>query len=237
MVFSFYPINDRVENQGFGRAARGSHVGSGRFLLSEEDPAVKGVVQIARKRFFNIDPHDQLTLLSDQRLREIARLSKKRSVRAIVERLDHEVLERFFVQTDRQIDQLTTYVWNEKASILKRPQKRKSFKNFVERVDQTDKASKREFGLLLHLCKLHRLHSEKELAIDSTIAVKELKFSIYQLWSEHFYSKLDSFSQHRIRSRFDEDTYCPDLMRIYGEKSKRWSFSHCNCAGENEFRV
>jgi hypothetical protein len=37
MIFSFYPLNDRVEAQGFGRSGRQGAAGTCRIIIGPED--------------------------------------------------------------------------------------------------------------------------------------------------------------------------------------------------------
>ncbi len=93
VVFAFFPANQRVEAQGFGRAGRQGQKGSGRLILQND----KG-----------------LPLLVEEREKSVATTSSDRMERVAVEKKYHEFLQLFWQKlqefykkplTDRGIDQ------------------------------------------------------------------------------------------------------------------------------------
>ncbi len=216
VVFAFYPENDRVENQGFGRAARQGQPGTGRFLLSRGDAAVIKSAGAFGPRFFELDPEIQFEHLRSTRASRVAALSKERKARAIIERVQHEILERFYEHMHRWDQSLDT------SSL-------QSVAIYAGALGlQGGEVTTSETLLMSTPSSSLSAPEDLQRAVQKSLlqlwdAKERLKAHLQHVWAQHFYEKLHDLASHYAVSGFEEGEIRVQLDKLYQQMSPAWT--------------
>src|SRR3990167_8591674 len=89
VIFTFYPVNKRVEDQGVGRCARQGQPGSSHLILCQEDEKIRPWL------IRNNDNERELDQLKKQRCLQIEALSLERIKRSKIDMSQHRILNQF----------------------------------------------------------------------------------------------------------------------------------------------
>lgn len=223
VVFAFYPINDRVQQQGFGRAARQGQRGSGRFVLSSDDPAVNKMHRLYGLAFFEKDAKEQFALLSQERTLRSKALSKKRLECAFAERIHHELLMSFLSQVayfTKQLERLIGHNSLSDWSLSGLMRKGAEFEGREKAIDAQSGPSKK---LVMKLVFIDRASAQGECSSQLEVAKEDLKKQMHQLWSQNMYGRLGVFSRNLVGAEFDEQMYRENLLKEFQIQSESWT--------------
>ncbi|NQY73282.1 MAG: hypothetical protein HRT90_00805 [Candidatus Margulisbacteria bacterium] len=107
VIFGFYPINDRVEAQGIGRAGRQGQPGSSQIVVHSQDEAMAQIQLFEREELFRallLGDASKLEIKSEQvfeklkaaRVQNTHMESISRQHHAKIEQINHEMLTQFY---------------------------------------------------------------------------------------------------------------------------------------------
>jgi preprotein translocase subunit SecA len=96
VIFGYMPANDRVEMQGFGRAGRQGQPGSARMIILVEQSLLRGLEELGYTPS-SVD-HIEYLMLRKVRDYRIETLSASNRLRARIEKINHEFLQKFVGQ-------------------------------------------------------------------------------------------------------------------------------------------
>lgn len=212
-VMGFYPANDRVERQGFGRAGRQGQPGSCRMIIGSHDIAVQRLIHSDRSFMLMMLSAPQMIFSKIQEAREqrIQQLSHHREERSKVEKVNHKYLKIFFKDFKR---------WHSETdeSLIQELGRKLAVAVTTEEVVQQPAQSSELHKIFQHICRTAGNDSQtKKLATQLIAAIKEqVADSISYNWSKLFYNNLDDLYQSIKRSKNETDV----IVAEYEEKIK-----------------
>lgn len=196
VILGFYPDNDRVEDQGRGRASRQGQDGSSQIMIHAEDEAVQNTF---RKwiNFISALPEIQaselvFSQLTEHRKETIRHLSASRQWRAQIDKIEDAILNRF-------INSLNQYRrgFKETMSDITRQLNNPELQSDRIATDQSDNPEDQ---------KLQSLFQEYRTVITSGGSVnwepwlgelyKNIENKIKELWAD-FYTDIDQYYHDR----------------------------------------
>ncbi len=217
-VMGFYPTNDRVERQGFGRAGRQGQPGSCRMIIGSHDTAVQQLMR--SDPLFMVmmlsSPETIFSKIKEAREQRIQSLSHHRQERSEVEKVNHKYLKFFFKDLKR---------WHAETdeSLIKELAKKLAIAVRTEEVIQQPAQSSELHKIFQHICQTvgNDSHTEK-LASQLIAAIKEtVADSISYNWSKLFYNNLDELYQSIKRSKSDTEEivteYKKQIKGVYAQ--------------------
>ncbi len=203
VIFTFYPANERVEAQGFGRAARQGDPGSARLILCMLNTSFLHALLPEK-----IVSDQQIFLLKETRDYHNNLLSQQRQERAAIETLNHRYLKEFFDNFK---------AWQETLN-------EDFFQEIISKCREKHVEAKIKEKNLIYLLEYSAPH---EAWLNFFKQVKQcLILEIQQAWAEGFFNCLDDLytlakKQHNSSQEI-LDAYSQQLDKLYQENCSRW---------------
>lgn len=207
MIFAFFPKNDRVQNQGIGRAGRQGQPGSARLMI-QQHPMIA---------------HLGIEFLIDQRANKIERESKHRILKGQIESINYDYLHKFFEQSqvwqqkiNKNFMAATSQLVEAKANALTSALTPDSVP-----LDKTKAALRKTFLFQA----TNRNASHFWSAYIQSVRYS-LQTHIQQEWAEYFYDRLDDLYAkcHHTNKQHSEviDEYKLLIEKQYQANSNFW---------------
>lgn len=199
VIFTFYPVNDRVETQGFGRAGRQGQPGTARIILCSEHSLEK---------------------LKQQREARVQRSSIHRKERSFIETINHRYLQPFFIKLQ---DWQTTI----DPVFIEEVDKKWKLQVKATATDQFDQITPpldlQENELELHYVLLHHIQNTQSQDFSWIPFLQNVRATlikkIQQDWAEFFYNELDDLYRN---GKKDRAHYQVEIEKLYQSMKLHW---------------
>ncbi len=204
MIFGFYPENERVETQGFGRAARQGQPGSCRIIVLF-DQLDKLPIQLRNS------PSAAYEILQIQRELKAKKLANSRRERFALEKINHKYLEKFYEQCQFWQKAISKEFLEKAYSLLLKKLKEK--KPYIVPVSSVSVDK-----LTAELQKIFAYQSTHDILEDNSWMPfldgvhSSLRTNIQQNWAESFFTELDDLQEEAKKTLPENE----DLVLHYG---------------------
>ena len=201
VIFGFYPENDRVEEQGFGRSGRQGQPGTGRMALLSKG---KQTIQ-------------ELTVKREKRT---GQLSEMRMKRVECERENHGYLTQFLKSVRKWHDTLNTKFMKKAYDQIHQILEKKPKSKPAQKLEGSDLKLFTEFQRYLE-----HPGSGKHFLEQFIEAAKYLQAEKILLeWAESFYGELDDLRHNLMKDSSQEKltNYPEEVKKLYLSKRTRW---------------
>ena len=181
VIFAHYPVSDRVEEQGLGRAARQGQPGSGRLILSDKDLAFGWQGSPRSAETHNSTPESCVERLDESRRSQVQELSQRRLQSAALGTIQHEYFTAFAKQLRCwEKDLCNAHLLN---LALKWQQRSPAPPDIA-------KSARSRHEIPPPCMKIGDSQSSNDILQNLQKAREDLKDLIQQIWAENFYEKL-----------------------------------------------
>lgn len=202
VVFTFYPDNDRVEQQGIGRASRQGQPGSARMILclniSDYIPLQSNIISVVPT------VNEYLEILQASRRARLEALSNNRRELTAINMIQHNYLQQFFEKMQYWHDMVSPSFLNEVNLTLVQVIKEYNF-NSEDRLITVDFEEQELQAHQLFLQQARLPYSDNQSwTFFLQMVSAALVTKIQQNWAQFFYEKLDDLYEN-IKISTDEN--------------------------------